>query len=96
MKIFPRPITKIFDYIVRASLAGISTYTDGRILCRHKRSSTQKNNVEISEQLPIFWNKNRDFMITKWGSDTPGIGTFTHPFNDVTKSIYIPFSETIK
>ena len=78
------------DYIVRASLVGISIYTDERVLCRHKRSSTQKNNIEISGQLPIFLKTNRDYMITKWGSDT---GTYAHPFNDPTNSIYIPFRE---
>ncbi len=83
------------DYIMRAQLAGISIYTDERLLCRHKRSSTLKNNAELSEWLPAFWKKNRDYMIKKWGGDRSGIGTFKSPFNDSAKSIYIPFYDSL-
>ena len=83
------------DYIVRASLCNISTYTDERTLCRHERSSTKKHNVEISEKVSYFWQKNRDFMMAKWGSATPGAGTYPHPFDDPKNSIFIPFRESI-
>ena len=83
------------DYIVRASLCNISTHTDERTLCRHERSSTKRHNVEISEKVSYFWQKNRDFMMTKWGSATPGAGTYPHPFDDPKNSIFIPFKESI-
>ncbi|MEB8536637.1 hypothetical protein OW565_10635 [Acidithiobacillus ferriphilus] len=83
------------DYIVRASLCNISTHTDERILCRHERSSTKRQNVEIYEKVSYFWQKNRELMITKWGDATPGVGTYSYPFDDAKNSIFIPFREVI-
>jgi GT2 family glycosyltransferase len=80
-----------FDYICRAQLTGIKISVDSRILCRHRRSSTQKNDSEIREKLPQFFETNRQYFIKKWGSSQPGSGCYSHPFNDKKLDGYIPF-----
>lgn len=80
-----------FDYIIRAQLAGIKISVDSRVLCRHRRSSTQKNDSIIREKMPEFFEANRQYFIKKWGDTQPGSGCYSNPFNDKTIDSYIPF-----
>ena len=80
-----------YDYICRAELAGIKTSVDSRNLCRHRRSSTIKNDSEVREKLPDFWGANCQYFIKKWGCEEPGSGCYSNPFNDKNIGSYLPF-----
>lgn len=80
-----------FDYFVRAQLAGIKVSVGSRILCRHRRSSTQKNDSDIREKLPEFFETNRQYFIKKWGDSQPGSGCYSNPFDDKNTGSYLPF-----
>ncbi len=80
-----------FDYFVRAQLAGIKISVDDRVLCRHRRSSTQKNDSGIREKLPEFIETNRQYFIKKWGDSQPGSGCYLSPFNDKNTGNFLPF-----
>lgn len=79
------------DYIVRSSMAGINYSIDNRILCRHKRSSTIRNDDFIRASIPDIYKRNREYFISKWGGDSPENITYSYPFNDNTQDFYIPF-----
>lgn len=80
-----------YDYICRAQLAGIKASVDSRSLCRHRRSSTIKNDSEIREKLSDFWGANCQYFIKKWGCEEPGSGCYSNPFNDSSIGSYLPF-----
>jgi hypothetical protein len=79
------------DYNIRCDKLGVSFVSDERVNCRHKRSSTLKNNAELAEQAPQFMNRNRKYMIEKWGADFDHIVVYNKPFNDDNNTIFIPF-----
>lgn len=80
-----------FDYYYRVHLAGVKISIDSRVLCRHRRSSTQKNDLDLREKLPEFFETNRQYFIKKWGDSQPGSGCYLNPFNDKKLDGYIPF-----
>ncbi|WMT47189.1 MAG: glycosyltransferase [Acidithiobacillus caldus] len=84
-----------FDYIVRCDKMGVPVLVDERVGCRHARSSTSKNNPEIAAILPELVEKNRIYMVKKWGGDAPHLVSYSTPFDDEKRSVFTIFKGLI-
>lgn len=82
-----------FDYMVRCTKSGVSVEVDPRVHVIHRRSFTVRNSAEIADSFPVFFEKNKLYMIAKWGGSDPWNTTYDKPFGNPDNSVFIPFGE---
>lgn len=81
-----------FDYMARILETGVGIVCEERPLVIHERSQSVRESEKLRAELPVFFARNREYFIRKWGAESPSARVFKNPFNDPSISVFIPFA----
>lgn len=80
------------DYSFRARKSGVKRVLDERILVRHDRSNTIRQNSAYRIKIQECVSLNMNYIIRKWGVDTwDADKAYDHPFNHDAHDLKIPW-----